>query len=107
MIKKKINKIALFYLIVIIALVMITSCNLKTSITGFAVLDENTTNETITTETTTDTTTNETIAEETKEKPEKEAKPEEKPEKPEPNVPPAWKSDINEFELKGKTSIDL
>ncbi|MBI2005628.1 MAG: hypothetical protein HYS80_02595, partial [Candidatus Aenigmarchaeota archaeon] len=111
----QIKRGAVYCLIVIIALLTLISCNSnKTTITGFAVLDENATNETITTETTTtdltanQTTpaTNETI-EETKEKPEKEAKPEEKPAKPEPNKPPVWKSDVDEFVVAGKTTIDL
>ncbi|MBI2659072.1 hypothetical protein HYX05_03165, partial [Candidatus Woesearchaeota archaeon] len=111
----KIKKIAVFYLIAIIALMAITSCNSNNaSITGFAVLDENATNETAITQSNGNQTAAETTAinetpEETKEKPEKEAK-EEKP-KPEkekgPNVPPVWKSDVNEFTLYGTTAIDL
>jgi len=30
-----------------------------------------------------------------------------KPEKPEPNTPPVWKSDVNEFIIDGKTTFDL
>ena len=104
MIKQKINKIALFYLIVIIALVVIASCNSNnTSITGFAASDKNSTNAT-TENTTTTETTNETQLETSKEEKEK---PVEKPEKAEPNKPPVWKSDVEEFVLKGKTIIDL
>ena len=83
-------------------------------------------NETATTETTTQETStidettataaeaaNETTANETTEdkgKPEKEEK--EKPDKaeeakPEPNQPPVWKSDAEEFVINGKTTIDL
>jgi type IV pilus biogenesis protein CpaD/CtpE len=63
MIDKIKNKKIRIYLIVLIILLAITSCNLKTSITGFAVLDENATNKTITTETTTtDLTTNQTTS---------------------------------------------
>ena len=108
----------IYLILIVVLLITITSCNSKTSITGFAVLDENTTNETITTETTTtDTTinqttstTNETIAiNETKEKEKPVETPakEEKPKPAEPNKPPVWKSDVNEFIVKGKTTIDL
>src|SRR3989338_2905429 len=124
--KKKMSskrKRGIVYLILIVVLLSaISSCNLKTSITGFAVLDENaTSNETIaedvanTADTTSETAINET--QEPKEKPEKEAKeekideekekPEEKPEKTGPNNPPVWKSDISEFTIKGTTVIDL
>lgn len=97
---------------------------IKPTLTGFVILNENKlseasksvteivtgshetanqTTETITTDTTT--TTNETISED-KDKKDKEEKPDQ-PEKPEPNAPPVWKSDVNEFILKGKTAIDL
>ena len=112
MIYKKRGELCL--VLAIALLLLLTSCALnKTSITGLAVLDENATNET----TSANANTNETIATETttaikeaKEKKEKETpaeKQEEKPEKKEPNKPPVWKSDVNEFILKGKTIIDL
>ena len=69
-----------FCIILLIGLIFaIISCNSNNSITGFAVLDENATNETsnesaATTETAASYTINETIADDTKEKKEKEEK---------------------------------
>ncbi|MBI2541334.1 hypothetical protein HYV80_01315, partial [Candidatus Woesearchaeota archaeon] len=103
----KIKKIALCYLIAVIALFTLISCTTNNNtITGFAVLDEN---ETTTTQSNENQTSTETAAinETDKEKPAKETK-EEKPEKQKgPNVPPAWKSDTEEFTLYGETIIDL
>jgi len=113
--KQKIKELALIYLVAII--VLLGSIAVFTSsdptITGFAILNES--NETIINETQSDesivvdTVINESINEtqtivenETKEK----GKPE-KTEKPEPNQPPVWKSDVNEFIINGKTIIDL
>ncbi|MBI2649719.1 hypothetical protein HYX04_00220, partial [Candidatus Woesearchaeota archaeon] len=113
----KIKKIAVFYLIAIIALLALISCSSNNaSITGFAVLEENATNETTATQSNENQTATETnvinetnkekLAKETKE--EKQAEKEEKPEKEKgPNVPPVWKSDVEEFVIYGKTTIDL
>src|SRR3989344_652296 len=110
--KLKIKESGLIYLISIIALLIIaTSCSLNNAITGFAVLDENATNETsnessTTTENaTTDATTETAIADDTKEKKEKEEK-EAKQEKG-PNIGPVWNSNLNEFTVIGTTAIDL
>ncbi|MEK6892167.1 MAG: hypothetical protein AABX25_03205 [Nanoarchaeota archaeon] len=97
------------------ALLLLLASSSLNKITGFAVLDENSTNESTTTaETTTadaaangtTTAANETLAEEKleKEKPEKKGP---KPEKIGPNKPPIWNSDLEEFVLKGKTTINL
>src|SRR3989344_8452375 len=98
--KLKIKESGLIYLISIIALLIIAaSCSLNNAITGFAVLDENATNETsnessTTTENaTTDATTETAIADDTKEKKEKEEK-EAKQEKG-PNIGPVWNSNLN------------
>jgi len=116
------RKRGIVYLILIIALLILSSCSINkdsSSITGFAVKNDKDGNkgdaESLTGAATADTsnqTANETSEqsdgkdkkedEEKKEKDEKEDK-----EKPKENVPPVWKSDIEEFTLKGKTSIDL
>ena len=122
----KVIKNIVILIAIIVLLIIATSCT-NTSITGFAVKDdvgkgknnENTTNATTAestiqtiNQTTADeiTISNATTAEE-KEKKEKETKEEKpKPETPEqkgPNVPPVWKSDVEEFVIYGKTTIDL
>src|SRR3989338_2153917 len=105
-----VRKYGLVYLIAIIILqiAIVFSMLNKPTITGFAVLDENATNETAIDNTTA-------IINETtiKEKPEKELKEEKQQEKEEtpkpkgPNKPPVWKSDVNELIVAGKTIIDL
>ena len=105
---------ALILLAVIIALIA-TSCSLNNNaITGFAVKDKDgKTNETLieSSQNITETLSNnesdnqitQTINETQKEKKEKPTK----DEKPEPNQPPVWESDIEEFIIDGKTLIDL
>ncbi|MBI2102073.1 hypothetical protein HYT53_05685 [Candidatus Woesearchaeota archaeon] len=116
-------KRGIVYLILMIVLVLaLSSCSINkdsSSITGFAVKDDKEDKkgdaESVTGAATADAsneTANETDDksdgkdkkedEEKKEKDEKEDK-----EKPKENVPPVWKSDIEEFTLKGKTPIDL
>lgn len=87
----------------ILTLLFVGMLYLEPTITGFATADgignETTINDTLTESVET---INETIVNET---------PEEiktiKLKKPEPNQPPVWKSDVDEFTLKGKTVIDL
>ena len=94
------------YLISLLALLLLlSSCSLK-GITGFAVLDENSATNETPAEAITATESESAAKAEEKDKKEKEGKPE-KEEKPKENVPPVWKSDVEEFTLKGKTTIDL
>src|SRR3989338_3185623 len=116
------RKRGIVYLILIIALLILSSCSINkdsSSITGFAVKNDKDGNkgdaESVTGAATADAsneTANETDKQGDKEKKEKETPADEKPEKddkekPKENVPPVWKSDIEEFTLKGKTPIDL
>src|SRR3989344_2972304 len=117
--KMNIKKRGELYLISVIALLLLlSSCRLN-GITGFAVLDENTTtNETLNESSTSIETTSADLSSsnetpivinktEEKEKPVKEEKPKEEKKEKGPNTPPVWKSDASEFTIYGKTTIDL
>ena len=105
-IAKKLTQVFLVIFMAIIFLIIIIN-SYNPSLTGLAVLNENATNNnTIITDTITTTETPSTneaqTTQEKKEKPDKE-----EILKPEPNKPPVWKSDVNEFIVKGATTIDL
>ena len=101
--KRNIKELALIYLVAIIALLgsIAFFTSTEPSITGFVVAD-NLTNETV--DQLNESIVVETIVNETKEKGKSEKA---KEQNPEPNVPPVWKSDVDELIINGKTTIDL